>query len=65
MPTVQHGLIALGCFIAACGLFAFGHLYGADGAMFTSVSAVLMAGGVYVLGFSHGTQTPMANPVKK
>lgn len=60
MPTLQHGLIALGCFLCAMALFAFGHLYGAEGTVFTSASAVLVAGGVYVLGFSKGVQTPVA-----
>lgn len=54
MPTVKSCLIAAGCFVAACGLYAFGHYYQAD--MFTAASALLVNGGVLILGISHGSE---------
>lgn len=54
MPTVKSALLAAGCFAAAMAMYAFGHYYHAD--VFTAASALLVNGGVLILGISHGSE---------
>lgn len=54
MPTVKSALMALGCLVAAMACYAFGHYYNAD--IFTAAAALLVNGGVLILGISHGSE---------